>query len=440
MLKISLFLIGMVAFRSIRVVVNPDEVVAIGAAIQGGVLGGDVKDLLLLDVTPLSLGVETLGGVMTLLIERNSTIPIQKSEIFSTADDSQTAVDIHVLQGERPMAADNMTLGRFRLEGIPPAPRGIPQIEVSFDIDANGILNVGAKDKATGKEQKITITASTNLSETDIDRMVRESEQHAETDRQRKELIEARNLADNLVYQAEKSLREKEEQLLHSQKMEAIGRLAGGVAHDFNNLLTAITGHADLTLLDMAPDDPARADMEEIRGNVSRASRLTRQLLAFSRKQVLQPRTLDLNEVVEGVEKMLRRLISEDIELITNLRPQLGPVMADRAQLEQVLLNLVVNARDAMPGGGRLTLETRNVVLDSATPLSLPPARGELEGGGEYVLLAVSDTGVGMSEGVKARIFEPFFTTKEVGKGSGLGLATVHGIVKQSGGHIPGLQ
>jgi molecular chaperone DnaK len=188
--------------------VNPDEVVAIGAAIQGGVLAGDVKDVLLLDVTPLSLGVETLGGVMTRLIERNTTIPTQKSEVFSTADDNQTAVDIHVLQGERPMAADNMTLGRFRLEGIPPAPRGVPQVEVKFDIDANGIINVSAKDKATGKEQKITITASTNLNETDINRMVKEGEQHAEEDRLRKEVIEAHNMADNLVYQAEKSLRD----------------------------------------------------------------------------------------------------------------------------------------------------------------------------------------------------------------------------------------
>ncbi|MBE7550880.1 MAG: molecular chaperone DnaK [Anaerolineales bacterium] len=188
--------------------VNPDEVVAVGAAIQGGVLAGDVKDVLLLDVTPLSLGVETLGGVMTRLIERNTTIPSKKSEIFSTADDNQTAVDIHILQGERPMAGDNMTLGRFRLEGIPPAPRGLPQIEVTFDIDANGILNVSAKDKATGKEQKITITASTNLNKGDIDRMVQEAEKNADADRERKALIEARNLADNLVYQAEKSLRD----------------------------------------------------------------------------------------------------------------------------------------------------------------------------------------------------------------------------------------
>jgi molecular chaperone DnaK len=186
--------------------VNPDEVVAIGAAIQGGVLAGDVKDVLLLDVTPLSLGVETLGSVMTRLIERNTTIPTKKSETFSTADDNQTAVDIHILQGERPIAGDNMTLGRFRLEGIPPAPRGIPQVEVTFDIDANGILNVSAKDKATGKEQKITITASTNLNKSDINRMVQEAERNADADRERKTLIEARNLADNLVYQAEKSL------------------------------------------------------------------------------------------------------------------------------------------------------------------------------------------------------------------------------------------
>jgi molecular chaperone DnaK len=186
--------------------VNPDEVVAIGAAIQAGVLAGDVKDVLLLDVTPLSLGVETLGGVLTKLIERNTTIPTRKSEIFSTAEDNQTAVDIHVLQGERSMAADNMTLGRFRLEGIPTAPRGVPQIEVTFDIDANGIINVAAKDKATGKEQKVTITASTNLNPTDIDRMVSEAAKHATQDTKRKELVEARNMADHLAYQSEKSL------------------------------------------------------------------------------------------------------------------------------------------------------------------------------------------------------------------------------------------
>jgi molecular chaperone DnaK len=200
--------------------VNPDEVVAIGAAIQGGVLAGDVKDVLLLDVTPLSLGVETMGGVMTHLIERNTTIPTKKSEVFSTADDSQTAVDIHVLQGERSMAADNMTLGRFRLEGIPPAPRGIPQIEVTLYIDANGNLTVRANDKATGKEQNITITASTNLNSNDIDRMVKEAEKNADADRERKAVIEARNMADNMVYQAEKAVREAGDNIDSTVKAE----------------------------------------------------------------------------------------------------------------------------------------------------------------------------------------------------------------------------
>jgi molecular chaperone DnaK len=188
--------------------VNPDEVVAVGAAIQGGVLAGDVKDVVLLDVTPLSLGVETLGGVMTTLVDRNTTIPIAKSEVFSTADDSQTAVDIHVMQGERPMAADNMTLGRFRLEGIPPAPRGVPQIEVTFDIDANGILNVTAKDRATGRQQKVTITASTNLSKSEVEKMVQEAKRHAGEDQKRRELADARNQGDALAYQAEKALRD----------------------------------------------------------------------------------------------------------------------------------------------------------------------------------------------------------------------------------------
>ncbi|MBI1794218.1 MAG: molecular chaperone DnaK [Chloroflexi bacterium] len=188
--------------------VNPDEVVAIGAAIQGGVLGGEVKDILLLDVTPLSLGVETMGSVMTVMIERNTTIPVRKTETYSTAADNQTAVDIHVLQGERPMAGDNMSLGRFRLDGIPPAPRGVPQVEVTFDIDANGILHVTAKDKASGKEQKVTITASTNLNKQDIERMVQESRQHEAEDKKRRELIEARNNADNMSYQLEKTLRE----------------------------------------------------------------------------------------------------------------------------------------------------------------------------------------------------------------------------------------
>jgi molecular chaperone DnaK len=188
--------------------VNPDEVVAVGAAIQAGVLAGDVKDVLLLDVTPLSLGVETLGGVMTTLIDRNTTIPIKKQETFSTAEDSQTAVDIHVLQGERSMANDNNTLGRFRLDGIPAAPRGIPQVEVTFDIDANGILNVNAKDKATGKEQSVTITASTNLDKSDVERMVEESKSHEAEDQKRKEFADARNAGDSLAYQAEKTLNE----------------------------------------------------------------------------------------------------------------------------------------------------------------------------------------------------------------------------------------
>ena len=188
--------------------VNPDEVVSIGAAIQGGVLAGDVKDVLLLDVTPLSLGVETLGGVMTTLIERNTTIPVKKTETFSTAEDSQTSVDIHVLQGERSMAGDNMSLGRFRLDGIPPAPRGIPQVEVTFDIDANGILNVNAKDKATGKEQSVTITATTNLDKNDIEKMVDEAAKNRTADEQRKELIELRNHGDSLAYQAEKLLKD----------------------------------------------------------------------------------------------------------------------------------------------------------------------------------------------------------------------------------------
>jgi len=198
--------------------VNPDEVVAVGAGIQAGVLGGEVKDVLLLDVTPLTLGVETLGGVMTPLIERNTTIPVRKSETFSTAEDGQMAVTIHVLQGERPMAADNNRLGMFNLEGIPPAPRGVPQIEVTFDIDANGILNVSAKDKATGKEQQITITASTNLSEDDVERLVQEAKRHEAEDRRRKELVEARNTADALIYQMEKTLRELGDQVSASDR------------------------------------------------------------------------------------------------------------------------------------------------------------------------------------------------------------------------------
>ncbi|MCB8984663.1 MAG: molecular chaperone DnaK [Ardenticatenaceae bacterium] len=198
--------------------VNPDEVVALGAALQGGVLGGDVKDLLLLDVTPLSLGLETLGGVMTTLIPRNTTIPTKKTEVFSTAEDNQTAVDIHVLQGERPMASDNKTLGNFRLDGLPPAPRGLPQIEVTFDIDANGILHVTAKDKATGREQQIRITASTNLNESEIDRMVNEAKSHEADDQRQREVIEARNQADQLIYTVEKSLNELGDKLAANER------------------------------------------------------------------------------------------------------------------------------------------------------------------------------------------------------------------------------
>lgn len=206
--------------------VNPDEVVAIGAAIQAGVLGGEVKDILLLDVTPLSLSIETLGGVATPQIERNTTIPTRRSQVFSTASDSQTQVEIHVLQGERPMAADNKSLGKFILDGIPPAPRGVPQIEVTFDIDANGILKVTASDKATGRSQHITITASSGLSDTEVEKMRKDAEAHAEEDRKRKEMIEARNNADNTVYAAEKALREFGDKVPAEIKSEVEAKVA----------------------------------------------------------------------------------------------------------------------------------------------------------------------------------------------------------------------
>jgi len=198
--------------------INPDECVAVGAAIQGGVLGGDVKGLLLLDVTPLSLGIETMGGVFTRLIDRNTTIPTKKSQVFSTAADGQTSVEVHVLQGEREMAADNKTLGKFQLTGIAPAPRGVPQIEVTFDIDANGIVNVSAKDLGTGAEQKITITASSNLSKDDIDKAVKEAEQYAAQDKARKDEADTRNAADQMVYQTEKTLGELGDKVSESEK------------------------------------------------------------------------------------------------------------------------------------------------------------------------------------------------------------------------------
>jgi len=225
--------------------------------------------------------------------------------------------------------------------------------------------------------------------------------------------------------------RKLEDQLRQSQKMEAVGQLAGGVAHDFNNLLTAILGYCNLILDDLPPEDPRRSDLEEIQSAGERAAALTRQLLAFSRRQMLHPQIVDINAVVQQLEKLLRRLISEDVELMTALAPDLMAVRVDPAAVEQILVSLAVNARDAMPVGGRLTIETANVELDEAYAVTHVTMRP-----GAYVMLAVSDTGEGMEEATRARVFEPFFTTKEQGKGSGLGLATVYGMVKQSGGYI----
>ncbi len=213
--------------------------------------------------------------------------------------------------------------------------------------------------------------------------------------------------------------------------METIGQLAGGTAHDFNNVLLVIEGYSDLALRRLGPDDPLRKELEEIKRAADRGASLTRQLLTFGRRQVLEPRVFDLNAQVAGLEDMLRRLIGEDVELVTRLDPEFGRVKVDPSQIEQVILNLVVNARDAMPKGGTLTVETANVEFDHAYAREHPPVQP-----GSYVMLAVSDSGVGMDERTKARVFEPFFTTKELGKGTGLGLATVYGVVKQSGGYI----
>jgi molecular chaperone DnaK len=224
--------------------VNPDEVVAVGAAIQAGVLGGDVKDILLLDVTPLTLSIETLGHVSTPLIERNTTIPTRKGQIFSTASDNQSQVEINVLQGERPMAKDNKSLGKFILDGIPPAPRGVPQIEVTFDIDANGILKVTAQDKATGRSQNITITASSGLSEDEVDRMKHEAEEHAAEDAKRKVLIEAKNNADSAVYTAEKALKDLDDKIdddLKGKVEEAIKKVAGVMDGEDTEVITKAT-------------------------------------------------------------------------------------------------------------------------------------------------------------------------------------------------------
>ena len=248
--------------------------------------------------------------------------------------------------------------------------------------------------------------------------------------------LEAGLLARTLRYAMERAafqhtLVEREQQLRQAHKMEAIGRLAGGIAHDFNNVLTAIFGYSDLLLEQMTEDDPKRGDVQEIRRSAERAAALTRQLLAFSRKQVLQPKVIDLNAVVGSIDRMLARMVGEDVQIVFRPEPGLWPVKADPGQIEQVLVNLAANARDAMPEGGRLAIVTANRILTAVDPHSRPGLAP-----GEYAIVTVTDTGTGIPEEVRRHIFEPFFTTKEQGKGTGLGLATVYGIVKQSGGGI----
>ena len=249
--------------------VNPDEVVAIGAAVQAGVMSGDVEDVLLLDVTPLTLGIETQGGVFTKLIERNTTIPTQKSEIFSTAEDNQTAVDVHVLQGEREMAKDNKSIGRFRLDGIPPAPRGVPQIEVTFDIDANGILNVSAKDLGTGKEQKITITASSGLDKDEVDRMVREARDHAAEDRRKREQVETRNKGESALYATERTLEEHADKISQDGKARvesALGRLREALKGEDANEIQAATDAVNEAMQNVSSELYSQTQAEQQQG------------------------------------------------------------------------------------------------------------------------------------------------------------------------------